>query len=356
MKTKTFLPLFLLIVAGCVKNENHRVGTRSIEVQTITSEADFKHLKLDSAYVFFDYPDLMREMFEKEGQEAPDVDMSKNSVIVVTGIAPAKAEKIEASLLETEGKNLVLKIDIETSDKEQEGTPQKWNLVLKTEPIGPPVDKCEIRYDRDFVPERVPQEAYMFYTAGQKIPFPINIIDSAYMILFDSDDRSRIVSAVNEDEECIMVHTTTTAPRFAADMNKALGLDVESYDYALLRRCDYDRVFGSSGEAVKYAGRGVGGNTYSGSMTYVEVFFFLPLIKYTTDDDESIKLLADNLGYETVEGERVNTLLMKKGSRVNPLQLSGILVENEYVRFISSESYTRHQYSDFFSAQKRVYE
>ncbi|UKI38923.1 MAG: hypothetical protein L6V35_06445 [Alistipes putredinis] len=129
---KRFLLLAAAVLAVACEKGTGDEGIRKIknlETEIISTDAKFLQIKYDSAYVLT-FESQLKELSAKEGFAMPDVDFSKNTVIVATGIAPNNVRHIETKLY-TNGAEQYMDIDVEVEKGRSNETSEMESDVKK---------------------------------------------------------------------------------------------------------------------------------------------------------------------------------------------------------------------------------
>lgn len=199
MKRFLLFAAVLAALAACEKGTGDD-GTRKIKnlgTEIISTDAKFLQIKYDSAYVLT-FESQLKELSAKEGFAMPDVDFSKNTVIVATGIAPNNISHIETKLY-TNGADQYMDIDVEV-EKGEAMKPQKWNLMLKAPAETDPQINCTVKYDIEFAPERqLPINQVYFgsaYNQSNLYKADIDPYKDTYLIEIEASDSTLFFSSL----------------------------------------------------------------------------------------------------------------------------------------------------------------
>ena len=100
------LLLFTIICASvfsaCTKDdEGGIIRGKNIEIEVLDLDGDFRHIKVDSAYVYNFESHFQEAICDKDGIAMPQVDFSTSALIAVTGVSPTLAESISPRLVKS---------------------------------------------------------------------------------------------------------------------------------------------------------------------------------------------------------------------------------------------------------------
>ena len=266
--------------SACTKDDGGgSAGGKNIEIEVLDLNGDFRHIKVDSAYVYNFESHFQEAICDKDGIEMPQVDFSTSALIAVTGVSPTLAESISPKLVKT-GSGYVLNIDVKCSESEYV-KPRKWSLLLKAPASVDPSMECNITYDKTFDAQQLPDTTFIqsrYYYDGQKDGWeiklePMVIMDSAYLVVVEKSNVDKVKQAVNADDRCIITNITHA---MGFQYRIPDGISVYDCNSIVLKNCSYDKVIAPMGDMVLHIA--LGGYYASHYVEGAAYLFYLPQV------------------------------------------------------------------------------
>ena len=361
------LLLFAIVCAAafgaCTKDDGGGSdAVRNVEIEVLAFDGDFRHINVDSAYVYNFASHFQKSICDKDGIAMPEVDFSTSALIAVTGVSPALAESITPALYGKDGKYF-LKIDVKVSESEYV-KPRKWSLLLKAPASVDPRIECIVEYDKPFDASQIPDSTFVYAReneAGErKVKLePTVIMDDAYLAVVRKSDTDKVKRAVNADDVCIIAEITHITPSFNYQLPD--GVSYDSCDGIVLKNCSYEKVIVPLGDTVLYVARGgyyvreyVDSPVYLFYQPYAPVVLKCACGQWAKKMFESLECEVRRVSGD--HDDRINIGFGKR-AKINVLQAYYMLAADGYMA--EDHGSIRHfavSASTFDSAVKQVYE
>lgn len=337
MKRFLLFTAALAVLAACDKNDsgNDNPAPTIVETQRVNHDGKFRNVIFDSVYVFSSESEL-QEFCELNGIGVPDIDFAQNSIIYVSGIAPAPAQDIKATLTEQNGKySLDIEIAVESNDY---ATPSKWDLMLNTSFVIAGQIKSKVSYDKDFNPQQIPDASYILSFDKPAKLLPVNIKENTFAIVIDSTNLDKIKAAINGDEKCVWVNSQSAdrSQLIPLSLSGASDTDYSNSLVMILKDCDYDKVLKPVEANLLYVAASAG-TIKSATNSDIETYLCPGMrVNCSNNYDAALKSAMKSLGcgyklYDNGNTQSEWWFYAPETAKVNILQLSNFLGNEGYL-------------------------
>lgn len=341
-------------------------AVRNVEIEVLDLDGDFRHINVDSAYVYNFASHFQESICDKDGIAMPEVDFSTSALIAVTGVSPALAESITPALYEKDGKYF-LKIYVKVSESEYV-KPRKWSLLLKAPASVDPRIECIVEYDKPFDARQLPDSSFIqskYYYDGQKDGWkielePLVIMDGAYLVIVEKNKVDKVKQAVNADDKCIITDITRAWGEFKCRIPN--GISIYDCNGIVLKNCSYEDVISPLEDDILHVA--VGGYYWSAAVEGPAYLFYVPYAYGVTANAsaEHIETLFESLGCtaygrEESESEISFGAEFGYGAQINVFQAYYMLAADGFL--VDDHGTVRHfteQALPFDKAEKEFYE
>lgn len=257
------LLLGVACLASCDKEDNASGDsgrTEKIDVSKVAFDGNFRHIKVDSAYVFH-FSSQLEDMLSEDGIDFPDVDFSQNAVIAVTGIAPTSVSDISVSLCKSAGR-YILDMDVHSSRPESVSL-QQWSLLLEVPQSVDPKVECNINYDSEFDSG----EAFDSLCFKERGAIKLVLLEDSHLLEIKAADSTRFLSVLESGgcnilQKCVYGQTdhiqynNGTVKHGEARNEFFEYLDIYDQDLELMHiiveNCDYQTLLAPLEEDILY--------------------------------------------------------------------------------------------------------
>lgn len=368
-----FTVICAAVFSACTKDDNKDDAPkrRNSKTEIIPTSADFKHIEFNSACVMaLDWQ--FDEFCNKEGiSQKPVIDFTENGVIAVTGIAPAEVKDFDTEMY-VEGQECTLNIAAKVSSSKYV-KPSKWSLLLKIPIEDSWPTKCNITYDMQFEPKQIPDESYIS-ALGDLNPIeitPITTMKETYVVFLKSEDAGALKTAVNDDENCVMIQQGSLQSISQASMfvpsafidHYVTGKKTEEASTprigAVLKNCDYEKIIAPLGDKIMYCGSMVGSHYEGMEKIYIFQWPYTQL-KVKKECSQTVKKILNDTdflyGTDYSTDEHIFYVYQRNTSKINILQLRYMLASQDYLLPFYLNSFYYMRAHTFDTTEKQVYE